>query len=314
MVGPGAAVSYGRCVLTDDHAEAVTRRFPDGEAWLAGLEARVADVLARWRLTPVRPLPGGIGGYLLDVRTADERDAVLKLSPTAGEQGAANRLEAYALRRWAGNGAARMLDVDLGAGALLLERCRPGTALDALDDAEMLERGCALARRLQRPADEEDRLILPHAAEEVAIRAQRFGGLMDTLGHPFSAAREREIEALHRALATGADDLVACHGDLNPGNVLAHGSGHVAIDPLPVLADAAYDAVSLVWSRRSWLLEQPDRAQVLEHRIAIACAALDVDAERVRAWTLVRLTGLLEERAEWGGYDAAPFVALAELL
>lgn len=300
--------------LTDDHAAAVARRFPDGETWLAGLEARLADVVGRWRLTPLRPLPGGIGGYLVDVRTADGRDAVLKLSPTAGAQGAANRLEAYALRRWSGDGAARMLNADLAAGALLLERCRPGTTLDALPDVEMLERGCALARHLQRPADEEDLLILPRAAEEVAIRAQRFGGLMDALGHPFSTEREQEIGALHRALATAAERPVACHGDLNPGNVLAHDGGHVAVDPLPVLADAAYDAVSLVWSKRSWLLAQPDRSDLLRRRIAIASDVLDVDAEHVRAWALVRLTGLLEERAEWGGYDTAPFVALAELL
>ncbi|MCW3015701.1 MAG: hypothetical protein JWO02_2793, partial [Solirubrobacterales bacterium] len=46
------------------------------------------------------------------------------------------------------------------------------------------------------------------------------------------------------------------------------------------------DAVSLVWSMRPSLLAQPDPAGV-------------------RAWTLVRLTGILIDRFVWDGYNEA---------
>ena len=184
------------------NAEAIARRFPDGAAFLATLEDRLAEVAQRWSLTLLDPLPIGIGGYLVGARTMDGREAVLKLTPADVE------LEAYALRRWAGEGAAALLAVDTELGALLLERCVPGATIDSLDDAQMLRAGCALARRLHRVPDAEDRSTLPRAED-----------------------------------AHGA--LVVCHGDMNPGNLLSHNRGWVAVDPLPLLAEPAYDAVSL---------------------------------------------------------------------
>jgi len=255
-----------------DNAEAIARRFSDGTEFLATVAARAETLARRWSLTLLAPFPLGIGGYLVPVLTDDGREAVLKLSPLAPPQDRANRLEAYALRRWAGEGAARLLEQDTDAGALLLERCVPGETIDTLPDEEMILAGCALARRLQRVADAEDRATLPGTGE------------------------------------------VVCHGDLNPGNVLSHGGGWVAIDPLPVLADPAYDAVSLVWSKRAWLLAQPDPRAALDRRLQLAAAALAIDADAIRVQTLTRIDGLLAERAAWGGYDEAPFVALAALL
>ncbi|MDA0180121.1 aminoglycoside phosphotransferase family protein [Solirubrobacter phytolaccae] len=255
-----------------DNADAIARRFTDGAEFLATVESRATESARRWALKLLEPLPMGIGGYLVGVRTKDGRDAVLKLSPTAPPQARANRLEVYALRRWAGAGAVNLLAHDADAGALLLERCTPGVTIDSLPDEEMIVAGCALARRLQRVADAKDRTTLP-----------------------------------------GTGDVV-CHGDLNPGNLLSHRDGWVAIDPLPVLAEPAYDAVSLVWSKRDWLLSQPDPRRVLDRRLQLAAAALAVDADRIRLQTLRRIEALLTERASWGGYDEAPFVALAALL
>jgi len=39
-----------------------------------------------------------------------------------------------------------------------------------------------------------------------------------------------------------------------------------------------------------------------------------VDPERVRAWTLVRLVGVLSDRHTWGGFDESLLIRVAELL
>jgi streptomycin 6-kinase len=97
---------------------------------------------------------------------------------------------------------------------------------------------------------------------------------------------------------------VVCHGDTNPGNLLAaQREPWLLIDPLPIRADPAYDAVSLVWSKRPWLLAQPDPQAIIRRRIGIASGEIDVPAERIHAWTTVRLAGMIGQRATWGGWD-----------
>src|SRR3954452_24977797 len=157
-------------LIPKEDAEAIARRFPDGAECLATLATRLANVAQMWSLTLLEPLPIGIGGYLVRARTAGDRDVVLKLSPTGPPQDRVNRLEAYALRRWAGRDAALLLAEDVSAGALLLERCTPGMTIDSLPDEQMLNEGCALARRLHRRPDHEDLGTLPRAVDEVAAR------------------------------------------------------------------------------------------------------------------------------------------------
>jgi hypothetical protein len=127
--------------------------------FLAELPDRLAGIAERWALRLGAPLPIGIGGYLVLVRTPEGGEAVLRLSPTGGEQDRANELEAWALGRWAGVGAVRLYRCDVSAGALLIERCLPGTSVDSLPDDEMVAAGCGLARRLHRQPDDEDHRV-----------------------------------------------------------------------------------------------------------------------------------------------------------
>jgi hypothetical protein len=100
-----------------------------------------------------------------------------------------------------------------------------------------------------------------------------------------------------------------------PGNLLsAEREPWLAIDPMPVIAPAAFDAVSLVWSKRSWLFQQRNPAAVLATRVECAAHALGASPQEIRAWTLARATALLYERFSWGGYNEAPFVGVIEAL
>ena len=303
-------------LIPEENAEAIARRFgASGERFLRELPQRVADIAGRWHLTLGEPLPIGIGSYLVAARMPDGHEAVLKVSPTGGEQDNANELEAYALRRWGGEGAVRLFDADAASGALLIERCVPGISIDSIPDKQMVTAACELARRLHRPADAEDERLVPSAVADVAERAARFDEAMQAMGHPLSRHAERVIKGFHDALAVNDSALVVCHGDMNPGNLLAaERMDWLAVDPLPVRAPAAYDAASLVWAKRRWVLAEPDPAAVLECRVSLAATAIGAEAREVRAWTLVRVAGILIDRFAWGGYNEAPFISVAELL
>jgi hypothetical protein len=62
------------------------------------------------------------------------------------------------------------------------------------------------------------------------------------------------------------------------------------------------------------LLEQSDPSAVLNQRIRVAAQELLVDRQRVRAWTLVRLVGILADRHAWGGFEESPLIRVAELM
>jgi streptomycin 6-kinase len=300
--------------IPEENADAIGRRFSDGAEFVSDLPTRLAAIADRWRLTLREPLPVGIGGYLVAVTTSHGAEAVLKLSPTAPPQDRVNRLEAYALRRWAGDGAARLVADDVTAGALLLERCRPGMTIDVLPDDEMISEGCGLVHRLSRVPDREDLAVLPRAMGEIRDRAAELDRVLAPLDDLFSPAAGRLARDSHQELAGSDVQAAVCHGDLNPGNVLSHHGRWVAVDPLPVIAEPSYDAVSLLWSKRSWLLAQPESSRILRRRLDMAADALDVDRDRVRAWTMVRLVGLIEDRMKWGGYNEAAFLEFADLL
>lgn len=300
--------------VPQENADAIARRFVDGAEFVADLPVRLAEIARRWELTLREPLPVGIGGYLIVVTTADAVEAVLKLSPTAPPQDRVNQREAYALRRWNGHGAARLVADDVAFGALLLERCRPGTTIESLPEEEMISAGCALAQRLSRAVDAEDLDVLPRALNQVGDRSAAFDRVLAAMGDTLSPAASRLMRDSHLELADGDGPVAVCHGDMNPGNLLLHNGRWVAVDPLPVVAELSYDAVSLVWSKRPWLLAQPNARRILRRRLEIAADALDADHGRLRAWTMLRLVGLLQDRMKWGGYNEKPFLEFAELL
>jgi streptomycin 6-kinase len=254
----------------------------DGEAgrrWLAELPGIVDRARRRWLLELAAPFEGGNFAYVAPATLPGGSAAVLKVSLVDEE----TRHEADALTAWAGNGAVRLLDADPAEGALLLERLVPGTSLEEHPDRdEAVGLGCGVLRRLW--------VDLPP-------------------GHPFAAVSElasrwaRELPERHLATRVLDDELVgravdAClalsretatpvlvNRDFHLGNVLsATREPWLAIDPKPLAGEPVFDTGHLL---RSLLPRRPERKRVheLAHRLA---AELEVDAEAVRAWALVR--------------------------
>ncbi|GGG25829.1 hypothetical protein GCM10010964_12220 [Caldovatus sediminis] len=269
-------------------------------AWRRDLAARLRHAEARWSLVLEGPLATGeTAARTFAVRRADGAAAVLKLAPP----GQALEAEATALAAFAGRGAARLLAADLPAGALLIERLSPGTALRHLaardDDAATLAAAGVMAA-LRRPPP--PGAVLAEAAGWVRAldRALEAPG---PLPRPMLARAAR----LMRELAAGAPPPVLLHGDLHAGNILRDGAaGWRAVDPKGLIGDPAFEAAA-------FLRDPPGPAARAARRVALLAEATGLPRERIAAWGYAG-AALAAAWAVEDGSDPARWCAAAEAM
>ena len=133
-------------------------------AWLEKLPAAVADLIDRWSLRVGSPFQDATAAWVAPAVRVDGAAAVLKLSMPHME--AAQEIEG--LRFWDGNPTVRLLEADEALGALLLERCEPGTALGSEPETEQDAVIAGLAKRLRQAKVSPERRFR-HLSEMVAF-------------------------------------------------------------------------------------------------------------------------------------------------
>ncbi|MFI0814020.1 aminoglycoside phosphotransferase family protein [Streptomyces sp. NPDC021098] len=267
----------------DDPAEPVRR-------WLAALPELAARRLREWELTPERVVaPGGRGGLVVLVRQPDGTPAALKLPvPAPGTDD-----EAVALAHWNGWGAARLLRASQDGGALLIERLQSAVSLRSLPEAKALLEAAGTVRRLWVPPPADDPF------DSVEGRTGAAAGLLPTLASGAWAADVRpladEALELRSGLTAEPPERLLLHGDFRQGKVLAgERAPWLAVGPLPVVGERAYDLARLVLDRCEDLAAGPGPAAAARRRVAKLADSLDVDRDRLRGWSLFRAveTGL----------------------
>lgn len=228
---------------------------------LTPLATTAAAIAEEWGLRLGAPFPLARYSYVAPAGT----DAVLKVTPSWDDEADE---EADALALWAGDGAVPLLRHDRARRALLLGRARPGEDLGSLDEDAATAIAVEVGRRLWQPAGRPFRWIGDH----VRLRLEQAGadrGLIPVARTLFSR------------LEVGAETLV--HGDFHHHNVLSSSTGHVAIDPKPMLGEPEYDVASFLWNPISYRM----RLDVTERRLA-AFAAAGLDEGRMRTWAVIR--------------------------
>ncbi|GHF73697.1 kinase [Streptomyces mashuensis] len=258
---------------------------PAQRAWLDALPDHTHECLARWDLTPERvQLPGGRASLMVLVRTADGTPAALKLAPP----GTTTALEHAALAHWNGLGAVRPLRVDAEAGALLLERLHGGISLRSLAEPKAQLEAAATVQRLWVPPAEGH--PFPTVAEHTAVLA---GRLREWAGQPWAAdaraVTEEALELREALTAEVPEPPVLLHGEYEEGTVLAgERAPWLAVGPRPLAGERAYDLAWLVRDRLDTLMASPGAAAAARRRVARLADSLEVDADRLRGWTLFR--------------------------
>jgi streptomycin 6-kinase len=226
---------------------------------------------------------------LVPVRRRDGTPAVLKLvadRPTFEH-------EVATLRWYAGCGAARLLEVDGDARAMLLERIEPGHRLARLvhedrDDEATLAMAGVMGRLWRRQGDAgAPPPPLPSIEDDVRaidrLRARHNGSTGPLDGVLVGAA-----EALAGDLAASASTAVVLHGDLHHTNVLRGDSPRwVAIDPKGRIGDPAAETAALLRNPLAQLLAEPRLPERLVRRVDLLSEVLQMPRDRILGWGVV---------------------------
>ena len=251
--------------------------------WLEQLPDVVGGLERRWSLTPGAPFEGASCAWVAPVMRADGRPAVLKVGMPHME----GDHELQGLRFWNGDPTVRVLAADDQLGAMLLERCEPGTALSTLPESEQDLVIAGLLRRLWRSP------CAPHTFRHLSMMTDYWTNeTLAQMEHWPDGGLVREGLALFKELSLTARTEVLLATDLHAGNVLrSEREPWLVIDPKPFVGDPAYDATQHLFNCRARLHADP-RGTI--HRIA---NLLDLDYERVRLWTFARAAA--DPRNDW---------------
>jgi streptomycin 6-kinase len=257
-----------------------TDQSPERVAWLAGLPAVIAEFAERWSLRIGQPFqPGGRCAWVAPARDDTDRDLVLKVGWCHDEA----LHEPDGLRAWAGDGAVLLYDSGLGETSLvlLLERCRPGTALgQKRPEPDQDEIVATLLPRLWRaPTDGYPFRPLQAMCDAWASEFEQRLATGPTVLDPGHA---RTGIAIWRTLpGTAARQALLCT-DLHAGNILAaQRQPWLVIDPKPYVGDPTYDAVQHLLNCERLTTDPVG----LTHRMA---DLLGLDPERLLAWLFAR--------------------------
>jgi streptomycin 6-kinase len=255
--------------------------------WLARLPEVVADLSRRWALVLYHPFDNDETSCALvaSVVRADGTPAVLKIGMPHVE----GADEIQGLRFWNGDPFVRLLEADDELGAMLLERCEPGTWLRGEPEIEQDRVIARLLTRLWRPP------AWSHVFRPLTVMLAHWSGeTRAAAGQWPDAGLVREGLRLFDDLPQGAPSSVVLATDLHAGNVVrAQREEWLAIDPKPFVGDPAYDTTQHLLNCQARLLTDPDGT------IRRFADLLEVDHERVRAWTFARAAA--EPRDDWNG-------------
>jgi streptomycin 6-kinase len=260
---------------------------PERKAWMSGLPVLLRELETRWSLRVGEPFDhAGSCSWVAPATRANGELAVLKLAMPHME----GQDEISGLGFWNGNGTVKLLEADLESGAMLLDRCLPGTTLHSEPEPRQDEVVANLLKQIwsltRNPCD-----LLGFRPLSLMIElwcretiAQRH--LWPDTGLVNEGLRV--FKELGRPALT--DVLLAT--DLHAGNVLrSQREPWLVIDPKPFVGDRAYDPVQHLMNCETRLHRDPIE---LVRRVADLA---EVDAERLRLWTLARAAA--DPRDDW---------------
>jgi streptomycin 6-kinase len=266
---------------------AACRKTPDRAAWLARLPEALGGLERRWSLTLGAPIDCDevSCAWVAPVSLANGTSAVLKLGMPHME----GEHEIQGLRFWDGDPTVRLLEASDDLGAMLLERCEPGTPLRALPEPEQDLVIAPLLRRLWRPP------AAPHPFRPLSAMMEYWSGETRARSqHWPDTGLVREGLRLFNELPRAAPADVLLATDLHAGNVLrARRERWLVIDPKPFVGDPAYDATQHLLNCPGRMHSDPGGT------IRRFSDLLGVNDERVRLWTFARAAA--EPRANWKG-------------
>lgn len=246
-----------------------------GRVWLADLPRLLPGLVHEWGLKLAAPFEKATVSYVAPAIRGTER-VVLKVQWPHEECA----YEAGALRTWDGGGAVRLLAHDEKRHALLLEQCRPGTALAAAKSVDPIAVLIGLLPRLWKPAGPPFKSLSAEAKEWSATLHSDW----EAAGKPCERKLVDAAAEFIGQLASSQSENVLVHQDLHGDNIVAaERQPWLAIDPKPLLAEREFSLAPIVRSfefghSQTEVIKRLDRLSV----------GLSLDRERVRGWAIAQ--------------------------
>jgi streptomycin 6-kinase len=260
--------------VSDHSGLAWLRESEAGITWLDRLPRLVEECGEQWSLDLGEPFAYAFASLALPATRQDGSEAVLKIQFPDHE----SELEAAALAHSHGDGAVRLLEYDADRRALLLERCRPGTALKELQPDDALDVFVELLPRLWKPAGPPFRSL----ADEAGWWADYLPEDFDRAGRPFEEELFAEALDAIRTLPGTQGEQVMVNQDLHADNVLrAQREPWLVIDPKPLVGEREFGIAAIVRGK-----ELGHSREAVVHRLDRLTGELRLDRDRARRWAL----------------------------
>jgi streptomycin 6-kinase len=263
------------------------QKSPDRKAWLNGLPALLKQLELRWSLRVGEPFDhaGSCSWVAPAVRITGE-PAVLKLAMPHME----GQDEIAGLRFWNGNTAVKLLEADFESGAMLLERCLPGTTLHTESETRQDEVVANLLKQIRGPAPSSSDLS-GFRPLSLIVELWRHDTVAQSNLWPDTGLVNDGLRVFQELVRPAPTDVLLVT-DLHAGNVLrSQREPWLMIDPKPFVGDRSYDPVQHLMNCETRLYRDPVG---LVRRVADLA---EVDAERLRLWTFARAAA--DPRDNW---------------
>ena len=216
----------------------------------------------------------------------DGAQAVLKLAMPHME----GEHEIQGLRYWSGTSMVKLLEANDDSGAMLLERCLPGTTLRSQPEPAQDEIIAGVLNRVWKSTNEGIGMLSFRPLAQMIDLWCEESIKQKHLWQDTGLVTEglRAIKELARP--TPADVLLIT--DLHAGNVLrSQRAPWLVIDTKPFVGDRTYDPVQHLMNCETRLHRDP--AGLVERMAGLA----EVDPERLRLWTFARAA--TDPRDDW---------------
>ncbi len=243
--------------------------------WLAVLPAAVEEMCARWEVDLEPRVYESMITLVIPGHSRRLGPVILKASPLVDEF----RSEATALQLAAAPNVARLYDVDLPRGVMLMECITPGTQLRhvAMPDDDATRLGATSVMSMWRTVPNTDGL---HPLR-VWMR-----DLFNWTPAPHLMPTELVTEAqdIARSLLDTAPQPQLLHGDFQHQNLLQRANGEWAIiDPKGLIGDPGFDVAAWMYNPIG-IFASVDYSAIAGRRLAIWSDATGLDRHRLAAW------------------------------
>lgn len=258
-----------------------------GEAWLANLDAMIAELEAEWQISVGEALPGGSRAFVACADGPHGEPYALKIDPPEDMGGEFFRGMA-ALRMADGRGCAKVYAFDPKRRACLLERLGKPINQMGFSVREQIGILCSVLQQTWQIPVQGEELLRGEAS--IAWFRDFLGETWEQLGRPCpKAVIDYALSCLRaREEALDPSAFAWVHGDAHGGNALATGAGDGCklIDPDGLFCERAYDLGVLM---REWMEEyEGDPVGKARQRCRELCARTGVPERGIWEWGVVQ--------------------------